>query len=98
MKRVISLLLVVVMMMALVACGGTKEEPKAPESQAPASTAPEKAPESAAPAEPADIAWPEKPISVIVPAGAGGDTDLNFRLFAKYLQKELGQTIVVTNI
>ena len=97
MKRFISLLLVVVMMMALVACGGA-EESKAPASQAPASTAPEKAPESAAPAEPADIAWPEKPISVIVPAGAGGDTDLNFRLFAKYLQEELGQTIVVTNI
>ena len=98
MKRVVSLLLVVVMMMALVACGGA-EESKAPASQAPASTAPEKAPESTAPeAAPADIAWPEKPITVIIPAGAGGDTDLNFRLFAKYLQEELGQTIVVSNI
>jgi len=98
MKRVLSLLLVVVMLVAMVACGGA-EESKAPESQAPQSQAPQsQAPESQAPEAPADIAWPEKPISVIIPAGAGGDTDLNFRLFAKYLQEELGQTIVVTNI
>ena len=95
MKRVLSLLLVCVMLVAMVACGGA-EESTAPESTAPESTAPESAaPESAAPAE---TDWPQKPITVIIPAGAGGDTDLNFRIFAKYLQEELGQTIVVTNI
>ena len=97
MKRFLSLLLVCVMLVAMVACGGA-EESKAPESQAPESAAP--APESQAPesAAPVGTDWPTKPITVIVPAGAGGDTDLNFRIFAKYLQEELGQTIVVTNI
>lgn len=43
-------------------------------------------------------AYPNKPIEVVVPAGAGGDTDRNTRLVAKYLEKELGQPIVVTNV
>lgn len=42
--------------------------------------------------------YPTKPIEVIVPAGAGGDTDLNTRIMAKYLEQELGQSIVVSNV
>lgn len=42
-------------------------------------------------------AYPEKPIQVIVPVGAGGDTDLNARLFTKYLSEELGKTLVIVN-
>ncbi|WP_084167666.1 tripartite tricarboxylate transporter substrate binding protein [Pelobacter seleniigenes] len=42
--------------------------------------------------------YPSKPIQVIVPVGAGGDTDLNARLFAKYLEKELGQSLVIVNV
>ncbi|MCM3571380.1 tripartite tricarboxylate transporter substrate binding protein [Neobacillus mesonae] len=42
--------------------------------------------------------YPSKPIQVIVPAGAGGDTDLNARLLGKYLEKELGQPIVISNV
>lgn len=42
--------------------------------------------------------YPTKPIQVIVPAGAGGDTDLNCRIVGKYLEKELGQPIVVVNV
>lgn len=42
--------------------------------------------------------YPSKPIQVIVPVGAGGDTDLNARIFAKYLEKELGQSIVIVNL
>ena len=42
--------------------------------------------------------YPTKPIEVIVPAGAGGDTDLNTRTMAKYLEKELGVSLVITNI
>lgn len=44
-----------------------------------------------------DVDYPTKPIQVVVPAGAGGDTDMNARLFGKYLEKELGQPIVVVN-
>jgi len=43
-------------------------------------------------------AYPSKPIQVIVPVGAGGDTDANARLFGKFLEKELGQAVVVVNV
>jgi tripartite-type tricarboxylate transporter receptor subunit TctC len=43
-------------------------------------------------------AYPNKPIQVIVPAGPGGDTDLNARMVGKYLEKELGQPIIVVNV
>jgi tripartite-type tricarboxylate transporter receptor subunit TctC len=42
--------------------------------------------------------YPAKPLQIIVPVGAGGDTDVNARIFAKYLTAELGQNVVVNNI
>lgn len=42
--------------------------------------------------------YPEQPIQVVVPAGAGGDTDLNTRMIGKYLEEELGQSVVVSNV
>lgn len=42
--------------------------------------------------------WPSKPIQVIVPAGAGGDTDFNARQMARFFQKVTGKTMVVTNV
>mgnify|MGYP001048064346 CR=1 FL=1 len=42
--------------------------------------------------------YPSKAIQFIVPAGAGGGTDLSARLLGKYLEKELGVPIVVTNV
>lgn len=42
-------------------------------------------------------AWPEKPITIIVPWGAGGNTDTVARLVAKGLQKELGVNVNVVN-
>lgn len=42
--------------------------------------------------------WPTKPIQVVVPVGAGGDTDVNARLFSKYMEKELKQTLVIVNV
>lgn len=45
-----------------------------------------------------EISWPTKAVEIIVPFSAGGDTDINTRLLAKYLSKELGQPVVVTNI
>lgn len=37
--------------------------------------------------------WPEKPITLIVTHGAGGDTDYNARLVARLLEKELGKPV-----
>lgn len=42
--------------------------------------------------------YPTQSIEVTVPAGAGGDTDLNTRITAKYLEEELGQSVVVSNV
>lgn len=44
------------------------------------------------------VDWPKKTVEIIVPAGAGGDTDFNARLFAQYLGKELGGNFVVSNV
>ena len=51
----------------------------------------------ALPGHAADV-YPQKAIQVVVPVGAGGDTDMNARIFGKYMEKELGQPIVVVNV
>ena len=42
--------------------------------------------------------WPSKSIQMVVPFSAGGDSDFNARTYARYMEKELGQTIVVVNV
>jgi len=46
----------------------------------------------------AAVEYPTKTITIIVPWNAGGDTDAIFRTVGKYLEEELGQTIVIKNI
>jgi len=41
--------------------------------------------------------WPAKPITVIVPWGAGGGTDATARIIASLLEKELGVPVPVVN-
>ncbi len=45
----------------------------------------------------AQAAWPERPITLIVPWGAGGGTDATGRMIGSLLEKELGQPINVVN-
>ncbi len=45
----------------------------------------------------ASAEWPKKPINVIVPYGAGGDSDLTTRVWADAVEKELGVPVVVIN-
>lgn len=42
--------------------------------------------------------WPTRPVSIIVPAGAGGASDLIARVLAEKLTKKLGQAFVVVNV
>lgn len=42
--------------------------------------------------------WPERPIQIVVPFNAGGDTDFNARMYAKYLKDELGVATPVVNV
>jgi tripartite-type tricarboxylate transporter receptor subunit TctC len=43
-------------------------------------------------------AYPDRPVKLVVPWAAGGDTDNIFRPFAPGLQKALGQTVVIANV
>src|SRR4029079_10016220 len=45
----------------------------------------------------ASAAYPERPITMIVPWGAGGGTDAVARFFAAYMEKDLGQPVNVVN-
>jgi tripartite-type tricarboxylate transporter receptor subunit TctC len=45
----------------------------------------------------AHAAWPERPITLIVPWGAGGGTDATARIIGSLLEKELGQPVNVVN-
>lgn len=42
--------------------------------------------------------WPTRPVQVVVIANAGGDTDFNARMMAKYFTKITGKPMVVTNM
>lgn len=42
-------------------------------------------------------AWPERPVTLIVPWGAGGGTDATGRMIGSLLEKELGQPFNVVN-
>ena len=42
--------------------------------------------------------YPDRPVKMIVPWAAGGDTDNIFRPFAPLLQKQLGQPVVIANV
>ena len=44
------------------------------------------------------VQWPRKPVQIIVPYGAGGDTDFNARVLAERLNKVLGGNFVVVNM
>lgn len=50
-----------------------------------------------APAALAQDKWPSRPVTVIVPFAAGGNTDVMARIFAEQMGKRLGQQFVVEN-
>ncbi|MGE8687291.1 MAG: Bug family tripartite tricarboxylate transporter substrate binding protein [Achromobacter sp.] len=52
---------------------------------------------AAALAGPAHAAWPERPITLIIPASPGGTTDISARLIADKLGAKLGQQVIVEN-
>ncbi|MCM3762983.1 tripartite tricarboxylate transporter substrate binding protein [Alkalihalobacillus oceani] len=42
--------------------------------------------------------YPTKPVEIIVPYDAGGGQDIAARTFAKHLEEELGQRVIVSNV
>lgn len=77
MKKVLALILALCMVVALCACG---------QSAAPAAT---EEPAAEAPAE-AEAWAPSEPITLIVPFGAGGQTDLVSRAIAQAVEEVTG--------
>ena len=49
-------------------------------------------------ASPLPAAYPDRPVKLIVPWAAGGDTDNIFRPFGQPFQKALGATVVIANV
>ncbi len=47
---------------------------------------------------PLSYAYPDRPVKLIIPWPAGGDTDIILRIVANGVQKHLGQPVVPTNI
>src|SRR5918996_1987346 len=45
--------------------------------------------------DPAAAEYPERPVTLIIPLGAGGSHDLNARVFTSILPEYLGQPVVV---
>jgi tripartite-type tricarboxylate transporter receptor subunit TctC len=46
----------------------------------------------------AQAAWPEKPVKIVLPFGAGGVADVTSRIMADRLDKILGQRVVIENM
>lgn len=89
-KSLLSLALALVMMLSMVACGNSGgSTPPAANSTPDASPA-----QSGAPAE---TDWPKETVTVVVPYGAGGDTDTYARQMSALLTKELGVNFIVVN-
>lgn len=95
-KKLISFLLACAMTLSLAACGGT-EAPKPAETK-PASDGNAAQTEAAAPEGFTTSTWkPSSTVNIVVPAGAGGGTDLCARVFAQYAKKITGVDFVVIN-
>lgn len=85
MKKLVALFLALAMTLELVACG--QKETNDPQDN----------PEQNDTEQTQTADWPKKSIQFVVPYNAGGDTDYYARTTAKYLEKILGQSIVVVN-
>ncbi len=93
MKKMIAVLLAGAMAMSIAACGGSGSSA----TTAAATQAAGGSGQSEAPAA-ASTDYPKKAITMIIPYGAGGTTDLVGRQLAIALEKQLNQSIVVENM
>lgn len=98
-KRILATVLAGVMVMGLAGCSGSGSTASTTAAAAPAETqAAAAGSEAAAAPEAAATDWaPSSTVSIVVPAGAGGDTDLTARVFAQYAKELTGVDFIVVN-
>ena len=89
-RLLVSLLVLTLCLGLITACGGQSSAP------AQTSTAPQQS-ASTTPA-PVTVDFPKKPIEIVIPFGAGGDTDLFARAMAEAIGTDLGVSVIVTNM
>lgn len=103
-KRILATVLAGAMAFGLAGCGGGSET--AATTAAPAETtaaadnggSADNAGGDAAPVETTATSWaPSTTVSIVVPAGAGGNTDLSARVFAQYAKELTGNDFIVVN-
>lgn len=93
-KRVLATVLAGAMVMSLAGCGGSETAA----TTAAATAATTAASGDGAAAETAATSWePTTTVSIVVPAGAGGNTDLSARVFAQYAKELTGHDFIVVN-
>ncbi|MDD3252888.1 MAG: tripartite tricarboxylate transporter substrate binding protein [Lachnospiraceae bacterium] len=104
MKKKIAIVMAAVMAVSMSACSvsttsKTTETTTAPAAEAQTAAAGSEAASTEAASTEAAAApdYPNRPINMIIPYGAGGTTDTYGRTLAAMLEKQLGQSITVTN-
>lgn len=100
MKKSLVALLATLMVLSLCACGGsTTSTPSGTgsnsQSSAPAASAGNAATSANSTTE---VEWPTGPITLVVPAKAGGGTDVYARIAADYFERATGQPLVIMNM
>ena len=101
-KKIFAAVVAGTMAMSLAACGGSKpaETTAAPAAEEKTEAAAESKAEgesTEAAAESGSTWEPNGTVSIVVPAGAGGDTDLTARIFAQYAKEKTGVDFIVVN-
>ncbi|MBS7525390.1 tripartite tricarboxylate transporter substrate binding protein [Fusibacter paucivorans] len=94
-KKVLVLGLIVLMMMMTACSQSTPDQPKA---ETPATTETTESTEQPAETENAADEWPNQPINIMVPASAGGATDIFSRTLGEYITEATGAPVVITNM
>ncbi|WP_243109938.1 tripartite tricarboxylate transporter substrate binding protein [Clostridium sp. E02] len=100
-KRFLATVMTAGLVLGMTACGGSQtqsttatETTKAADSSEAADT---KGSEAASSQAAASTWKPTTTVSIVVPAGAGGNTDLSARVFAEYAKKMTGADFIVVN-
>ncbi|MDO4299159.1 MAG: tripartite tricarboxylate transporter substrate-binding protein [Lachnospiraceae bacterium] len=99
-KRILATVLASAMVLGLTACGGSSsaDATTAAPAETKAAEGSEAAGGDAAAVETAATDWkPTTTVSIVVPAGAGGNTDLSARVFAQYAKELTGCDFIVVN-